>query len=161
MRANSCEISDGTTIGSRNSARLSNGLRPAPPRRCCQKTKAAVPATLAASDANVHHGHWSSRPTVSGRMSSNIVSPSRPTPIRSSFGRGAVVASSCGMTRSARTSSSTPIGTLIRNSGRQASPKTFAVMSTPPRIWPITALSESVIVYAPIARVRAFPVSVR
>ena len=66
---------------------------------------------------------------------------------------------SAGITLGTRARTSSPMGTLTRNTGRHDAPNRFAVTSAPPITCPATNPDDSTAVYALRARARAAPLN--
>jgi hypothetical protein len=100
-------------------------------------------------------GQPSSRPSISGTISSDRLAAASTTPIRSS--PPCRSCSSGGRTSSAAAMANAPSGTLTRNVGRQARPNTSKVSMRPQISWSATAAKPATVPKMPSTRVRASP----
>jgi hypothetical protein len=107
--------------------------------------------------ANTQAGQFSWWPSISGSTTRNTAGTAMASPARSR--RRPRAGTSAGTTSGTRASTASPIGTLTRNTGRQAEPNRFAVTSTPPITCPATNPEDSTAVYALSARARAAPLN--
>ncbi len=158
ITVNRAAIATGTP-GTRSTRPGISGVPPAPATRRSAAAKAATRGTLAAIRTQPQAGQCSGWPSTSGRTNASTAGVSRASPGRSRVRPGSPLPG--GSARAPATSSSTPMGTFTRKTGRQPELSKLALISRPPTTWPTTAPPASTAEYLLIARARAGPAWVR